>query len=55
MVGDTAETDIAGAEAAGIRSVLVESGNANDGFVRPTLRVSGVTELLARLREADAA
>ncbi|PPR62212.1 MAG: Acid sugar phosphatase [Alphaproteobacteria bacterium MarineAlpha4_Bin2] len=55
MVGDTAETDIAGAEAAGIRSVLVESGNANDKDVRATVVASGVAELLERLREADAA
>lgn len=55
MVGDTVETDIAGAEAAGIRSVLVESGNVIESDIQPTLRVAGVAELLDQFREADAA
>ena len=55
MVGDTVETDIAGAEAAGMRSVLVESGNTIVGTAGPTVRVSGVAELLERFREVDAA
>ena len=55
MVGDTAETDIAGAEATGIRAVLVESGNINESDVQPILRVAGVAELLDRFREVDQA
>ena len=55
MVGDTAETDIAGAEATGIRAVLVESGNINESDVQPILRVAGVAELLDRFREVDEA
>jgi Icc protein len=53
MVGDTAETDIAGAEAADLRSVMVESGNANSGEVVPTLRVSDVGALHEALRAFD--
>ena len=56
MVGDTAETDIAGASAAGLRSVMVESGNANsteDG-VMPTLRVADAAALLEAFVAADA-
>lgn len=54
MVGDTAATDIAGATAAGIRSVMVESGNANDTGALPTLRVADAAALLAAFIAADA-
>lgn len=57
MVGDTPDTDIAGATAAGLRSVLVESGNpgAAGGGVEPTLRLADVAALLDRLRAVDSA
>jgi Icc protein len=58
MVGDTAETDIAGAAAAGLRSVMVESGNANavaDGGAVPTLRIADAAALLEAFVAADAA
>lgn len=56
MIGDTAETDIAGASAAGLRSVMVESGNANatDDGVVPTLRVTDAAALLEAFVAADA-
>jgi 4-nitrophenyl phosphatase len=57
MVGDTAETDIAGASAAGLRSVMVESGNsnvANDGGVSPTLRITDAAALLEAFVAVDA-
>ena len=56
MVGDTAETDIAGASAAGLRSVMVESGNSNavdDGRIVPTLRVADAAALLEAFVAAD--
>ena len=43
MIGDTPETDIAGARAAGLRSYLVESGNPFenlDGKYEPTAQFS---------------
>lgn len=56
MVGDTVETDIAGAVAAGLRSVLVESGNPEAGEdIEPTLRLADVAALHERLAAADAA
>jgi HAD superfamily hydrolase (TIGR01450 family) len=58
MVGDTAETDIAGASAAGLRSVMVESGNANattDCGVVPTLRIADAAALLEAFVVADGA
>ncbi len=51
VVGDTLETDIAGATAAGLRSILVASGNASEavGNHRPTARLADLTEVAARL------
>ncbi len=56
MVGDTLETDIAGAVAAGLRSVLVTTGNNApldeiDGapMPAPTAHVASLTDLLDRL------
>ncbi|WP_299441352.1 HAD-IIA family hydrolase [uncultured Rhodospira sp.] len=56
MVGDTLETDIAGAAAAGLRSVLVATGNTAtlddiDGasVPAPTACVASLTDLLDRL------
>ena len=56
MIGDTAETDIAGASVAGLRSVMVESGNANatDDGVVPTLRVTDAAALLEAFVAVDA-
>ncbi|MEQ9642784.1 MAG: HAD-IIA family hydrolase [Alphaproteobacteria bacterium] len=45
MVGDTPETDIAGAVNAGLRSALVATGNADDDRIVPTVRVAGLSEL----------
>ena len=57
VVGDTLETDIAGAVAAGMRSVLVGTGNRNDrrdGTPQPTLEVADLTELAGLLRREAA-
>lgn len=53
MVGDTAETDIAGAAAANLRSVMVESGNANTAGVPVNLQVKDVAELQMAFMAAD--
>ncbi len=47
MVGDTAETDIAGATLAGLRSIQVASGNAADGagLHQPTAHVADLAAL----------
>ena len=47
VIGDTEETDIAGAEAAGIRSVLVETGNVGKSptMIQPTVRVASIGDL----------
>ena len=47
VVGDTLDTDILGANRAGIRAVLVESGNpANDASCAiPDLVLSDITQL----------
>ncbi|MEQ9153365.1 MAG: HAD-IIA family hydrolase [Parvibaculum sp.] len=52
VVGDSLETDIAGAVAAGMRSVLVDTGNRNelrDGGPHPTVQVADLTELTGLL------
>ena len=51
MVGDTMATDIAGARAAGLRAVLVESGNpqAEDPALTPSLRLPAVADLIPHL------
>ena len=49
MVGDTAATDIAGAVNAGLRSVLVATGNADDGSIAPTARVARLADLAGLL------
>lgn len=57
VVGDTLETDIAGAVAAGMRSVLVNTGNRSglrDGVPQPTLQVADLSELTVLLRRAAA-
>jgi HAD superfamily hydrolase (TIGR01450 family) len=57
MVGDTLETDIVGASAAGLRSVMVESGNANtadNSGVVPTLRLADAAALLEAFVAVDA-
>ena len=57
VVGDTLETDIAGAVAAGMRSVLVATGNRNDrrdGAPVPTIEVADLTELAGLLRREAA-
>ena len=56
MVGDTLETDIAGGAAAGLRTVQVESGNADSGNedIVPALRIADVAALHHALVAADA-
>lgn len=57
VVGDTIETDIAGAVAAGMRSALVATGNRNDyrdGAPVPTIEVADLTELAGLLRRQAA-
>ena len=51
MVGDTAETDIAGATGAGLRSIQVASGNPADPANRhqPTLHVADLSALADQL------
>lgn len=50
VVGDTLETDIAGARGAGLSSALVATGNPpRDASVVPTLRVEGLDALAAVL------
>ncbi len=45
MVGDTIDTDIRGARAAKLRSVLVESGNANVSSISADIQVKDLGEL----------
>lgn len=57
VVGDTLETDIAGAAASGMRSALVATGNRNhrrDGSAQPTVEVADLTELAGLLRRKAA-
>jgi HAD superfamily hydrolase (TIGR01549 family) len=54
MVGDTLETDIAGASGAGMRSILVEleqnqANRATNAGVSPTFRAKGLLEILRLL------
>ncbi len=54
MVGDRLSTDIAGAQAAGLRSILVETGissraEAENGPIRPDYIFADITELAAFL------
>lgn len=55
MVGDTVDTDIAGAKAAGLRSVLLETGSPipPEHPAQPTLRLAGLAELIRELRSAE--
>jgi len=48
MIGDTAATDIAGGNAAGVRTALVATGNPpeNDSTAEPSVRVSDLSELI---------
>jgi 4-nitrophenyl phosphatase len=57
VIGDRLDTDIAGANAAGMPSVLVLTGvstlaEANTGSVRPDLVVTDLPELLTRWQES---
>ena len=45
MVGDTIDTDIRGAQAAKLRSVLVESGNVNVSEITADIQVKDISEL----------
>lgn len=57
VIGDTVDTDIAGAAAAGMRSALVATGNRNhrrDGLAEPTVEVADLTELAGLLRREAA-
>jgi 4-nitrophenyl phosphatase len=45
MVGDTVETDIRGARAAKLRSVLVESGNVNVSNITADIQVKDISDL----------
>ncbi|MBO89371.1 MAG: hypothetical protein CMP14_07610 [Rickettsiales bacterium] len=45
MVGDTIDTDIRGAQAAKLRSVLVESGNVNTSNSTADIQVKDISEL----------
>ncbi len=52
VIGDTLETDIAGAVSAGMRSILVGTGNRNDrrdGAPEPTVEVADLAELAGLL------
>jgi len=53
MVGDTIETDIRGARAAGLRSVLVESGNVNAASGSADLQVRDISALHEALAAFD--
>jgi HAD superfamily hydrolase (TIGR01450 family) len=55
MVGDTLDTDIAGAKAAGLRSVLLETGSPipPEHPAQPTLRLAGLAELIRELRAGE--
>ena len=49
MIGDTLATDIAGATSAGLRSILVESGNPISDFeqdIMPTMRIANLGQAL---------
>jgi len=48
MIGDTLATDIAGGNAAGLRTALVATGNPpeNDGATEPSVRVTNLAELI---------
>ena len=55
MVGDTLDTDIAGANATGLRSVLLETGSPipPEHPARPTLRLAGLAQLIRALRAGE--
>jgi 4-nitrophenyl phosphatase len=56
MIGDTPETDIAGATAAGLRSIHVGSGNVADGDLgghAPTVRVANLRAAVAVLTRSE--
>jgi HAD superfamily hydrolase (TIGR01450 family) len=53
MIGDTPETDIKGGNGARLRTVLVESGNPDDGSIEPTLRMPDLTALHDAFRGTD--